>query len=104
MRRTTAALATLTAAVLPLTSAPSCPSPTREACHEDAPCWNWATMGDHKRGVIIIAGRSRTGKDLTRKVVATPCEYQHLRRAGLVHASTPHLRGDATAMRFRCHT
>ncbi len=26
-------------------------------CHEDAPCWNWRTMGNGTRGVVTLAGR-----------------------------------------------
>lgn len=26
-------------------------------CHEDAPCWNWRTMGNKQRGIVTKDGR-----------------------------------------------
>ncbi len=55
-------------------------------CQEDAPCWNWRTMGDHKRGVVLLSGRH---------LVVGPVRYDRLNSALRIDWSrTPKLKGD----------
>lgn len=35
------------------------PAPVAVVCAEDARCWRWRTMGDHRRGIVTIGGRKR---------------------------------------------
>lgn len=44
-------------------------------CAEDDPCWNWAKMGNHRRGVILLDG--------TPKVVG-PCGFNRLWAHGAI--------------------
>lgn len=44
----------ITVALITLALAPPATSST---CQEDQPCWNWRTMGNHKRGIVTLAGR-----------------------------------------------
>ncbi len=63
-------------------------------CAEDSPCWNWASMGNHRRGVVTHRGTS---------LVVSPCRFQRLMRAGVVdYAASGPLKGDKLAMRVRC--
>lgn len=64
----------------------------RAKCVEDAPCWNWATMGNHRRGIITMWGTPE---------VVSPCRYQHLAKRGLI-APGDHMLGDKTAWHARC--
>lgn len=58
----------------------------RAACYEDSPCWNWRTMGNHKRGIVTKAGR---------KLVIGPKRFDSINRAHRIDwARTPHLKGD----------
>lgn len=64
-------------------------APTGAAtCQEDAPCWNWRTMGNHTRGVKTVAGRS---------LVVGPAKFDALNRNRRIDwRSTPRLKGDKT--------
>lgn len=31
-----------------------------QSCQEDMSCWNWVTMGNHRRGVVLLDGRKRS--------------------------------------------
>jgi hypothetical protein len=68
------------------------PAAKRAPCQEDLPCWNWASMGDHRRGARTIYGDT---------IVAGPCVYAKLRRAGYLTAAWP-MKGDALALRLDC--
>ena len=52
---------------------------------ENDPEWNWRTMGNKKRGVILKNGQ---------KKVVGPEEYDRLKAAGQLSDRTPKLRGD----------
>lgn len=69
---------------------------TAPACQEDAPCWRWPTMGDHKRGVFIA---QRHG---TRHAVVGPCRFARLAKSGRLDSTTPRLRGDGWAINHGC--
>lgn len=87
------ALIAATAALIPATAQARWPT-DRQACQEDAPCWNWATMGNHKRGVIVANSFD---------VLVSPCRYQRFMKLGLIdRKATPRLKGDKLAMRLRC--
>ena len=63
-------------------------------CAEDDVCWNWATMGNQRRGIVTMHGTP---------MVVGPCRFQRLMRAGVVDYRTSDvMRGDRTAMRKRC--
>lgn len=86
MRRIALALAVASlAAASPATAAP--------ACAEDAPCWNWATMGNHQRGWVDPEGNPRVGG---------PCRFARAIRSHRVfqYQRTQKMRGDVTAMRI----
>lgn len=73
-----------------LTFATAAPART---CTEDAACWNWATMGNHTRGVTTVHETH---------IVVSPCHFQRLARSGKL-TYWP-MRGDATALRVQCHS
>lgn len=80
------------AALMFATTVPAAHAATR--CAEDDACWNWATMGNHTRGVITAHGT---------RVVVGPCTFQRFARAGNLRYWP--MRGDVTAMSMaRCHT
>ena len=55
-------------------------------CHEDQPCWNWRTMGNHKRGIVTTDGRYR---------VVGPRMFNRYRDAGHINFThCPRLPGD----------
>lgn len=55
-------------------------------CREDARCWNWRTMGNHKRGVVTLAGRHK---------VIGPIAFDRLDNACRIDwTRSPHLTGD----------
>lgn len=55
-------------------------------CQEDNSCWNWRTMGNHKRGITTTGGRS---------IVVGPIRFDRLNNAHRIDwKSTPRLRGD----------
>jgi len=59
------------------------------ACSEDESCWNWATMGNRKRGVV-----TRHGNPL----VVGPCRFARLLVQGrLDYRASDAMRGDLTA-------
>jgi hypothetical protein len=65
------------------------------SCAEDAPCWVWSTMGNHKRSVAT--------RDGAWHVVVGPCRFARLAHGDYIDWSrTPHLRGDWTARRIGC--
>ena len=66
---------------------------TPAACAEDAPCWNWARMGNHRRGIVTLYGNVR---------VVGPCQYARMRRAHRIDPHTPRLRGDVWAAMHGC--
>ena len=56
------------------------------ACAEDQPCWNWRTMGNHKRSIVLTNGR---------RIVVGPASFDGIRREGRIDwTRTPRLRGD----------
>jgi hypothetical protein len=64
-------------------------------CQEDAPCWNWASMGNHRRGVVTVLGAH---------VVVSPCRFQRYRRwHALDMRASGRMKGDALALRLDCH-
>ncbi len=64
------------------------------ACHEDEACWNWVTMGNHRRGIMTIGGR---------RVVVSACAYRRMHTARTIdHRASGHFLGDALALRVRC--
>lgn len=73
------------ATAAPLQGGAGEPAATRYVCHEDAPCWNWATMGNHRRGVRTVGGR---------RLVVGPHRFVAI-RAHIDWSRTPALRGDA---------
>jgi hypothetical protein len=86
---------TLTGAAMALALATAAPAhagaPAK--CQEDAPCFTWSTMGNHKRGIATVDGAWRR--------IVGPCEFARLYRY-IDWSRTPHLRGDATARRTGC--
>ena len=66
------------------------PQPHAKTCTEDMPCWNWTTMGDHRRGVVTMWG--------TPKVVSCG-DLRWLIRHGDLDPHTPRLRGDGACGR-----
>ena len=76
-------------------------SPT---CAEDAPCWVWSRMGNHRRGIVTLSGNVR---------VVGPCAFQRLWRGGHIRYSVrvggkvyrnmlERMRGDAWAIAHGC--
>lgn len=64
-------------------------TPVRAACQEDAPCWTWSTMGNHRRGIVTIDGR---------RLIVNRYTFRTLDAIGVVDwRRTRHLRGDWTA-------
>ncbi len=62
------------------------PDSAAAICHEDARCWNWRTMGNHKRGVVTLAGRHK---------VVGPVAFDRLDNACRIDWERTHkLRGD----------
>ena len=45
-------------------------SAAQATCHEDEHCWQWPTMGNHRRGVTTIGGRF---------LIVGPCRFAHIR-------------------------
>lgn len=91
MRRAALALAALSIAAGAIVGAPAA---TRAVCQEDAPCWNWASMGDHHRGIVSMHGTP---------LVVSPCRFKKLMQSGMLdYRFSDVMRGDATAMRLDC--
>lgn len=77
-------------------------SPAR-TCFEDEPCWNWATMGNHKRGVVTTDGTP---------LVVGPCRFARMWERGRLRYSVrfngrtyvllERLKGDGWARRHGC--
>ena len=69
------------------------------ACAEDMPCWNWATMGNHRRGIVTVWG--------TPKIVGPRAycrEYRHTpRRMRRYFIRTNRLRGDFWVLHTVCN-
>lgn len=64
------------------------------ACQEDEPCWNWAKMGNHQRGITTVGGR---------RVIVGPCKFQRFDRQRRIDwTATAHLRGDRAARNRDC--
>jgi len=60
-------------------------------CAEDDPCWRWPRMGNHRRGVTLLSGRT---------VIVAPCRFARLaRRDRIDWTHTKPLRGDGWAIR-----
>ncbi len=92
--RNLAAAALVAAAIAPQGAHAAPVTPVR--CQEDAPCWNWATMGSHSRGVVTHYGTP---------LVVSPCRFQRLTNAGMLdYRPSDVMRGDFLAMRLNCHT
>lgn len=63
-------------------------------CAEDAPCWHWSTMGNHRRGIVTVHAR---------RVIVGPCRFARYWRTGRIDRTrTPTLRGDGWARRHGC--
>lgn len=78
--------ATLTATVLAVAVASSPAVASKPVCHEDAPCWNWRSMGNHERGIVTLAGR---------RMVVGPVRFDRLNRGYRIDwRATRYLRGD----------
>lgn len=59
---------------------------TSARCAEDQPCWNWRTMGNHQRGIVLTNGR---------RLVVNPLSFDGYRRERRIDwTRTPRLRGD----------
>jgi hypothetical protein len=91
-------LSWLGAAILCLSLAGLVTAPNADAsaprCQEDAPCWHWPTMGNHKRGIVTMNGTP---------LVVGPCRFARMMRAGNIdYQPTDYLRGDRWAMRHGC--
>ena len=81
-----AVVVAVAALAVPMTADGATGRPVARACAEDAPCWNWATMGNHKRAIVTIGGR---------KLVVGPIRYGRLNRAFRIDwARSARLRGD----------
>lgn len=62
-------------------------------CMEDMPCWNWATMGNHTRGLTLTTGEH---------YVVNRCDFADFWARELV-PSSEHMKGDNHAIRYpRC--
>ena len=70
-----------------------CGSAQATVCTEDMPCFNWATMGNHKRGVQVWHG------DIVVTKVVGPCQFARLKR---IDSTSAKLRGDNWARRNGC--
>lgn len=56
-------------------------------CMEDSACWNWRTMGNHRRGIYLQGGPTR--------IVVTGPAFDRYRAAHRIDwTRTPHLKGD----------
>lgn len=63
-------------------------------CAEDAPCFNWAHDGNHRRGVTL----NTPNGEPTRRAVVSVCQFNLYDRAGWIDwQRTPRLRGDGFA-------
>lgn len=95
MNHSTLRRAALALAALGLAGAPAAPAvATRVACQEDMPCWNWANMGDHHRGIVSMHGTA---------LVVGPCRFKKLMQSGMLdYRYSDIMRGDALAMRLSC--
>lgn len=83
-------LAALTCSIALIGCAPVHAKPV---CQEDQPCWNWATMGNHHRGIVTMHGTP---------LVVSPCQFQRLMRARNVDYRGQDMKGDKLAMRIHC--
>ncbi len=56
------------------------------ACQDGQPCWNWRTMGNHKRGIVLTNGRY---------LVVGPASFDGISRERRIDwTRTPRLKGD----------
>lgn len=62
-------------------------------CHEDQACWSWSTMGNHKRGVVTMAGNRR---------IVGPCQFERLVREHWIDLRGQRMKGDAWAIDHGC--
>lgn len=72
-------------------------------CAEDAPCWSWSTMGNHRRGVVTLHGNVR---------IVGPCTFARWMHTGRIaysvrvdghtYRTLERMRGDAWAIRYGC--
>lgn len=68
-------------------ASPAAPVHRATRCTEDSACWNWRTMGNHRRGIYLKGGPAR--------IVVTGPQFDHYRAARRIDwARTPHLKGD----------
>lgn len=66
--------------------APQAASAASSVCHEDRPCFNWRTMGNHQRGLWTISGKH---------VVVTARQFDILNRGFRINWDTSAgLKGD----------
>lgn len=65
-------------------------------CQEDAPCWVWSRMGDHKRGVVDLRTNAL--------VVVGPCAFRRLWMHGNARlwSQADRMRGDWWAIHHGC--
>ena len=67
-------------------------------CTEDMSCFNWATMGNHQRGVKVWQG----GIVVTK--VVGPCRFARLSHAKRIDSTSVRLNGDKWAREHGCAT
>ncbi len=103
----------LLSALLALSSAPSpvYGASSGAPCYEDMACWNWATMGDRTRGVLLTAGahvparyvRAVYASPTGTRVVVAPCAFARMMRAGMIrYPRAERMRGDTFAIVRGC--
>lgn len=64
-------------------------------CQEDMPCFNWATMGNHRRAVATTDGNWHR--------IVGPCTFARLMHGRYIDwTRTSHMKGDALARRLPC--
>lgn len=90
--RTTAAVLAATAALAVAGDAAASTPQSAIRCVEDAPCWTWSKMGNHKRGIVTAYG--------TPKIVG-PSGYRRIwfdTPRSMRHLLGPKMKGDAWAI------
>lgn len=74
-------------------------TPPAHHCTEDSACWNWATMGNHKRGIVTVWGDAKIvgPRGYCRELHHTP---RYMRRYFI---RTNRLHGDYTVIHTVCN-
>jgi hypothetical protein len=71
----------------------------KRVCQEDQRCWNWATMGNQQRGVVL----NTPAGEPTRRAILGPCAFAYYNYNGWIDwERTRPLKGDRLAMRRGC--